>query len=205
VRFDPCIECLYEAGMSSTTSTACGPHHGAIITTPRLLLRTLREADISELHQRIFGVRDVMRRVFAGAAMTAAESKAFIRDNFSSTVAATSLGVLVDRASGDVLGFAGLLPSTALAADDPEIGFVLARHAWGHGFATEIGRAQLAHGFAQLGRPRLLALVAEANAASIRTVQKLGMSYHSTVEPVGRSPRRVYCLAAEDWRRSGAE
>ena len=75
------------------------------------------------------------------------------------------------------------------------------RDAWGRGLATEIGRAQIALGFEQLGCSRMLALVFAQNAASIRTLEKLGMRYHSAVTPSGRSLRRVYVVGAEDWRR----
>jgi RimJ/RimL family protein N-acetyltransferase len=111
------------------------------------------------------------------------------------------LGVLADKTSGEVIGFAGLNPCEVLSEDDLEIGFVLAREAWGRGLATEIGQAQLAFGFGRLGRARLLALASAQNAASLGTLEKLGMHYHTAVTPSGRSPRRVYCIGADEWRQ----
>jgi RimJ/RimL family protein N-acetyltransferase len=191
--------------MSSPAPESTGPEFGVVITTPRLLLRAVCDADIPELHRKIFGVPDVMGRVFAGATLSLAESESFVRANFDFTGAPTGLAVLVDRSGGDILGFAGLIPCAALSDDDLEIGFVLAREAWGRGFATEIGQAQLAFGFQQLERPRLLALVAEDNTASVHTLEKLRMRHHSDIQPPGRGPRRVYCLSADEWRRAKPE
>jgi RimJ/RimL family protein N-acetyltransferase len=191
--------------MSNSAHASTGPEFDVVITTPRLLLRAVRDADIAELHRKVFGVAEVMGWVFAGSTLSLAETESFIRANFSFKAAATGLAVLVGRCGGDILGFAGLIPCAALADDDLEIGFVLAPEAWGRGIATEIGRAQLAFGFEQLGRPRLLALVAAENKASVHTLEKLGMRHHSDIQPPGRSPRRVYCLSADEWRRARPE
>jgi RimJ/RimL family protein N-acetyltransferase len=166
-----------------------------------MVLRVVWEADIPRLHQKIFSVSEVMDWVFAGAVLSRAEAESFIRANFNFKPAPTGLCTLTDKASGEVIGFAGLNPCLALSNDDLEIGFVLAREAWGRGLATEIGRAQLAYGFRQLGRARLLALASGQNVASISTLEKLGMRYHSDVTPAGRSLRQVYCLGADEWRQ----
>jgi ribosomal-protein-alanine N-acetyltransferase len=175
-------------------------HDGIVLTTPRMVLRATVEADISQLYQKIFGVPEVMDWVFAGSALSLADSESFIRANFNFKAAPTGLSVLADKASGEVAGFAGLNPCQVLSADDLEFGFVLAREAWGMGLATEIGLAQIAFGFEQLGRTRLLALASARNVASISTLEKLGMRYHLDVTPPGRSPRRVYCIGADQWR-----
>lgn len=172
-----------------------------ILTTPRLILRAAIESDIPLLQERVFGDRDVMRHAFAGVPMTTGEAEAFMRAHFTFGGSSTGLATLVDRSGGDVLGFAGLLPSAALGADDFEIGFVLSRHAWGRGIATEIGEAQLAFGFDCLACRRLLGLVEPANAPSIRALGKLGMKHLEDIEPPGRAKRGVYVIEAEDWRR----
>jgi [ribosomal protein S5]-alanine N-acetyltransferase len=186
-------------GLDSQPSSAV--NGDVVLTTPRMVLRAIGEADIPRLHQKIFSVPEVMKWVFGGAVLSPAESGSFIRANFNFRAAPTGLCALADRASGEVIGFAGLNPCRVLSGDDLEIGFVLAREAWGRGLAIEIGRAQLAFGFQRLGRTRLLALASAENAASIRTLEKLGMHYHSDVTPSGRSPRRVYCIGADEWHR----
>lgn len=178
---------------------------GTVIVTERLLLRAARDTDIPPLQSKIFSVPDVMRYVFAGAALPSAESEALIRQHFNFGEAKTGLSVLTEKASGDVLGFAGLYPCEVLGEDDFEIGFVLAREAWGRGLASEIGEAQLAFGFRELGCDRLLALAYPENAPSLRAIEKLGMRHVTDVSISGRGPRRVYAIDAAEWRASRPE
>jgi ribosomal-protein-alanine N-acetyltransferase len=172
---------------------------GVVFTTPRLILRVLGEADLPELYGKIFSVPDVMRYVFNGVTLSDVESESFVREHFNSGNDKTGLSVLVEKASEQVVGFAGLKSCTVLESDDFEIGFVLAREAWGKGFASEIGQAQFAFGFQELGCRRLLALVNPKNLASIRTLEKLGMRHVRDLAAEGRGSRRVYCIEAEQW------
>jgi ribosomal-protein-alanine N-acetyltransferase len=186
--------------MVTCLQSSDAPNHRVILETPRMVLRAASKADIPRLYEKIFSVPEVMSRVFAGVALSLAETESFIHANFNLKGALIGLCTLVDKTNGDVIGFAGLNPCRALSDDDLEIGFVLARESWGRGLATEIGWAQLTFGFERLGRPRLLALASAENVASIRTLEKLGMHYHSDAMPSGRSLRRVYCIGAHEWR-----
>jgi RimJ/RimL family protein N-acetyltransferase len=71
---------------------------------------------------------------------------------------------------GDV-GF-GILQETG----DVEIGWTLARSAWGRGYATEAAAATLATGLAHLDVPRVVAAVDRDNPSSLRVALKLGMT-----------------------------
>jgi RimJ/RimL family protein N-acetyltransferase len=152
-----------------------------ILTTPRLVLRAAVEEDISILQDRILGDSDVMRFALSGAPMAGAAAADFIRRSFTFGKSLTGIAVLTEKPAGEVIGFAGLSPSDALGANDFEIGFVLARRAWGRGIATEIGEAQLVFGFEQLKCGRLLGLVDPRNAPSVHALEKLGMHYRTTI------------------------
>lgn len=181
------------------------PESATVIVTERLLLRAARDTDISMLQSRIFSVPDVMQYVFSGVALPADESETLIRQHFNFGEGKTGLLVLTEKASGDVLGFAGLYPCNVLGGDDFEIGFVLARQAWGQGLSSEIGEAQLALGFRELGCKRLLALTYPENAPSRRAIEKLGMHHIEDVSISGRGPRRVYLISADEWVGRQAE
>ena len=60
----------------------------------------------------------------------------FIDRNFDRDGSGKKLGVLIERATEQVIGFAGLLQFSMRGEQDYEIGFVLRRSAWGHGYAT---------------------------------------------------------------------
>ncbi|MFD4905338.1 GNAT family N-acetyltransferase [Kitasatospora purpeofusca] len=86
------------------------------------------------------------------------------------------------RETGEFIGFAGLdevdeeVPFTGV-----EIGWRLARSAWGHGYATEAARAVLAFGFDTLELPEILAVTTATNLRSQAVMTRLGM----TRDPAG--------------------
>lgn len=184
--------------------TASSKEPIVILTTPRLILRTTTDADIPALQDRIFGDGDVMRHVFHGVTMPEEKTEQFMRAHFTFGGSLTGIAILTEKPTGDVIGFAGLFPCAALGADDFEIGFVLARHAWGRGIATEIGEAQLAFGFDRLGCSRLLGLVDPRNGPSIHALTKLGLRYLKDVAEPRRANRGVYCIEAQQWRNRHA-
>jgi len=77
----------------------------------------------------------------------------------------------------DFIGFVGLAVPTFEAHFTPavEVGWRLARAAWGRGYATEGARAALAHGFEALGLEEIVSFTTVANARSRRVMEKLGM------------------------------
>ncbi len=81
------------------------------------------------------------------------------------------------QATGEFIGFAGLdrvddgMPFTGV-----EIGWRLARSAWGRGYATEAARACLAFGFETLELPEILAVTTAANLRSRAVMRRIGMT-----------------------------
>jgi [ribosomal protein S5]-alanine N-acetyltransferase len=176
-----------------------------ILTTPRLILRTVTEQDIPVMHERVLSDAEVMTYVFQGVPMTLERTEAVMRKFFTFGESLTGIAVLAEKPAGELIGFAGVFPTEALGADDFEIGFVLARHAWGRGIATEIGEAQLAFGFEQLNCPRLLGLADPRNGPSIHALKKLGLRYLKDVMEPGRANRSVFCIEADKWRARDRE
>jgi len=198
-------ELPYSGAMNQKPAPASKKQPLVILTTPRLILRATTEEDISVLQDLILGDSDVMRFAFSGAPMAGDAAEDFIRRSFTFGGSRTGIAVLTEKPTGEVIGFAGLSPCDALGADDFEIGFVLARRAWGRGIATEIGEAQLVFGFEQLKCGRLLGLVDPRNAPSIHALEKLGMRYLETIAKPARGSRSVYVIEAAEWRLRRAE
>ncbi|WP_316196949.1 GNAT family N-acetyltransferase [Bradyrhizobium sp. SZCCHNS3053] len=86
--------------------------------------------------------------------------------------------VVEGRRSGAFLGTVGLFRVGFDAPFTPavEIGWRLAREAWGQGVATEAARAALDFGFNTLGLDEIIAYAAPANQASQNVMRKLGMA-----------------------------
>ncbi len=162
------------------------------IETPRLLLRAPQPGDWQPLAAAVLTDAEVMRHVHGGGALDPAAALRFCATALDADGTGRRPGVVIEKQTGAVVGFAGPMACAALGADDVEIGFVLARSAWGKGYATELGRAQLDYAFAVLGCRRVLALAAPANAGSIATLRRLGMEFVGCVDAPGRGPRKVY-------------
>jgi RimJ/RimL family protein N-acetyltransferase len=75
-------------------------------------------------------------------------------------------------------GFVGVFQLEAAPdrEDEAELGFRLRRHAWGLGYATEGARALVAHAFDVLGFRRVYAHTLTDNPASIRVMEKVGLT-----------------------------
>ena len=69
------------------------------------------------------------------------------------------------------------VPFAAAFAPATEIGWRLARSAWGSGYATEGARAVLDHAFRRLGFKELVSFTTEWNMRSRRVMEKIGMTY----------------------------
>lgn len=83
------------------------------------------------------------------------------------------------RATGRFVGFAGLGVPAFDAHFTPavEVGWRLARTAWGSGYATEAGRAALAYGFEQAELEEVVAFTSVGNERSRAVMRRLGMSH----------------------------
>jgi RimJ/RimL family protein N-acetyltransferase len=182
------------------------------IETARLLLRDWTDADAEP-----FAALNADPRVmeFFPKALTRAESDAlmarirsgFARDGFG-------LFAVEEKASGRFIGFNGLAKPGFDAPFMPavEIGWRLARTAWGNGYATEGARAVLAHAFGELGLAEIVSFTAEWNRPSRRVMEKIGMTrdpaddfIHPNVPPEHKLARHVlYRIERAAWlsRRS---
>jgi RimJ/RimL family protein N-acetyltransferase len=95
---------------------------------------------------------------------------------------------LTDRASGRMIGWAGLAVPHFLPEILPavEVGWRLSGPSRGKGFATEAGRAALEYGFTDGGLDCIVSLYEPENAASGRVMERLGFTHRlSTDGPRG--------------------
>lgn len=104
---------------------------------------------------------------------------------------------VVEKASGQLIGFAGL--KYLEDRGEVDLGYRLLPTHWGRGFATESGRAILQDGFTRLGLTRIIATVFPENVASVRVLEKLGFVFeqpfeyeeHTLVQYVSQAPTRL--------------
>jgi RimJ/RimL family protein N-acetyltransferase len=105
------------------------------------------------------------------------------------------MGALIEKSTGRLAGLAGTQPLGTTG--NLEIGWILARDAWGLGYATEAGGAAMRHVLETLARPRVVAIIDPDNEPSKRVAARLGMKYEAryTGEQLGhRKPEIVVDL-----------
>jgi len=75
-----------------------------------------------------------------------------------------------------------------------EVGWTLARAAWGNGYATEGARRALAYAFDVLGEETVISVIHPENAASIRVAERIGERFDRTQDVRGQK-RLIYSVA----------
>lgn len=146
-----------------------------MIETRRLLLRRWQDGDREPF--ATMGVDPEVMRFFP-ACLDRADSDALI-DRIEAHFARCGYGLwaVERRDDGAFLGFTGLF-DVAFASPiegDVEIGWRLARAAWGQGYGFEAATAALAFAAANLEAPRIVAMTVAANIRSWGLMQRLGL------------------------------
>ena len=162
------------------------------LTTARLHLRPFTPADHIAIHA-VYADPDVMRFVGHGAHRTMSETASALR-TYGDVLERRGYSFLAvtERAGGALIGDGGLHPLAGIGPD-VELGYTLARSAWGKGYATELGQALVDYAFTVLRVPRVVAQVEPTNTASRRVLAKLGMSERGERIAYGR-PHLLYAV-----------
>jgi RimJ/RimL family protein N-acetyltransferase len=115
-----------------------------------------------------------------------------------------------EKASGEVIGFVGLVPATGLPFSPAvEIGWRLRRESWGKGYASEAARAALDIGFTSLGLDEIVSFAVVGNARSRAVMERIGMVHDEHADfdhpalPEGHRFRRhvLYRIGRAGWRQ----
>jgi RimJ/RimL family protein N-acetyltransferase len=161
------------------------------LDTPRLQLRPFREDDAPAAH-RVYSDPEVMRYVATGPLADETMTARLLQDYIAHQRAwGYSFWAVVERESGALIGDAGLYRTPA---GEVELGYTLGKPWWGRGYATEAAGAWLETAFARLGVTEVVALAEPANVASLRVLEKLGMTRDGERLAFGR-PHAVYRAA----------
>ena len=175
----------------------------AVLVTPRLVLRQIREDDL-EPHLALLNTPAVMQHLggVQPRAVIAAKHAAS-RESF----AAEGYGFMImeERATGEMVGHCGLRHVAHPLAPNPEdfeIGWLVREDRWRLGYAHEAMRAVVDWGFSVHGAPQIVALTCEANVGSWRLMEKLGMARRADLDfrdPAEPDPIIQYAITREQW------
>ena len=141
-----------------------------MIRTERLVLRQWREADKKPF--AALNADPVVMEHFPST-MTRAASDAFA-DFVIARIAERGWGLWAVEADGEFIGFVGLNEPDFMPG--VEIGWRLARDAWGHGYATEAAQAVLEYARDELGLAEVISFTSTTNLRSQRVMERIGMT-----------------------------
>lgn len=148
------------------------PHR---IETERTLLRPYEEAD-SIAAFGWFGDPEAMRFEPGGADRSVAETRERLLGYMAHQEAhGFSKWMVLSSCDRLPIGHAGLM--VLEETGEIELGYRLLRSEWGKGLATEVARAWLDYGREELGLDRIIAFTQPGNQASVRVMERLGMSF----------------------------
>jgi len=142
------------------------------IVTPRLTLRMFAEHDL-DAYADMCADAEVMRHIGAGGPVdihVAWRQMALFRGEWA--LHGYGMWALEETSSGRLVGRVGFLNPHGWPAC--EVGWLLARDAWGRGYAHEAATAAIAYGRGHLGVSELISLIRPDNARSIRLAERLG-------------------------------
>ncbi|MEA2181828.1 MAG: hypothetical protein QOK16_540 [Solirubrobacteraceae bacterium] len=154
-----------------------------MITTERLVLRPYVADDIAAVYAVLYSDADAMRLI--GGAVDIDETRRRIEFYIAlHEQTGTSFWAVIERATGAIVGEAGLLPFNG-KGPEIELGYAFGPAYWGRGYATEIGRALVAHAFGTLDREQVLAVTNPLNAGSRHVLEKLGFVQQGRIQAWG--------------------
>jgi len=154
------------------------------LDTPRLSLRELTPDDLADV-TRMLNDAEVTR--YYPRVHTVEDSGRWLRrqlDRYARD--GHGLWRVGERSSGAFVGQCGLVAQVVDGNAEIELGYLLTREQWGHGYATEAARAALDWGFRVLRPERVISLIDPANLASQRVARRLGMSREGETAKWGR-------------------
>ena len=168
------------------------------IETARLRLRSFRPSDAPSL-LAVFLDPEVRRFLPPGPPPTLARIQRSIDGRIGGERAdGFSLYAVARREGGELIGSCGLALVDG-TGPEIELAYHYGRQWWGQGFGTEAATACLRHAFGDLELERVIAICYPDNAASLRVMEKAGMSAEGMGEYYGVQMKK-YGAQRSTWR-----
>ncbi len=143
--------------------------------TPRLLLRQFVESDAAEAN--LYEADPAVARFATQGVRSLADSLAYIEGLRAEAQAQTRRVfefAIVQQRDRRLIGRCGMRLSD-VEQSEAMLWYVLAREAWGNGYAAEAARAVIEFGFEDLRLHRIFVDIDPRNSASLRVAEKVGL------------------------------
>ncbi len=153
-----------------------------VIETDRLRVRSFEASDFDSL-ALLMSDADTMK--YTGFKQP--QSKEKVRDLLSGWqkegLQKTGVWCVESKNTGDFVGWVMLKPTNS---ETPELGYMIRRQSWGHGYASELVAGLLNYAFKGLNLTRVVAVTSLQNTASVRVLEKSGMKRFECADNMDR-------------------
>jgi ribosomal-protein-alanine N-acetyltransferase len=146
------------------------------LVTPRLILRRL-ENDDAPFVLRLLNEPSFIENIGDKGVRSLDDARRYMREGPMAMYEQYGFGLwhTARKSDGVAVGMCGLLKRDHLPGVD--IGYAYLPEFWGQGIAFEAAEAVMHHAAGKFGLRRLIGVVSEGNAGSIRVLEKLGMEF----------------------------
>ena len=170
-----------------------------VTETERLTLRRFTPEDAAD-NYRIYTDPENMR--FMGRQPDSVEFERYhIRRHIANYYDTHGFGLwaAVLKENKQLIGRCGLLYQQVEDRREVEVSYLIDRHYWGRGLATEAAREVVRLGFEQYRFPRIVAMINPENVASVRVAEKAGLRFGRRVQFKEFGEVAMYALEARDF------
>jgi [ribosomal protein S5]-alanine N-acetyltransferase len=170
-----------------------------LLETDRTFMRPFADEDLIDLCA-ILGDPLVMQHTATGRPKTPSLTASYLYSQQDhQEIHGFSLWAVFRRSDQRLIGQCGL--ARMRMTGETALGYTLAQDCWGMGYGTETTIAWLRHGFDALKLDRIVAAVKPDNGASIRILDKLGMSF-DRADTFYDCPCFYYAIRRDQWKAS---
>ena len=162
-----------------------------ILETERLALREATESDAAFM-LALLNSPGFIENIGDRGVRTEAEAAGYLRERVLASYREHGFGmwVVVERATSDLIGLAGLVKRDGL--ETPDVGYAFLPVAWGQGYAQEAAAGVLQHARERLGLGRLAAITSPENHASMAVLRKVGFAFQRMIRLPGVDDDSTY-------------
>ena len=165
-----------------------------VLETQRLVLREIEPADAPFILELLtdpaflanIGDRGVSDLPSAANYIETSPRASYARNGYG-------LWLVESKETGESLGMAGLVRRDTLP--DADIGYAFLPRHWSKGYAVEACAAVRDHAMRTLAMPRLLAIVSPGNAASVKVLERIGLTFRENVR-MGADELQLFAVDA---------
>ncbi|MFC0875025.1 GNAT family N-acetyltransferase [Saccharicrinis sp. FJH2] len=167
-----------------------------VTETSRLILREFQLKD-AEAFYLLNSDPEVLRYTGDSPFGNVTEAEEFIRNYDDYRKNGFGRWAVILKSTHEFLGWCGLKLNEENMID---VGFRFFKNEWGKGYATEAAKSTLEYGFNQLKMAEIIGRAALANKASIRVLEKLGMTYWKMASCHGIEDACYYRVTSETFK-----